>query len=127
MILIDSCMFIDCLRAKRDPILEFSTLAAENDLLTCGIVRCEVLRGMRDPRARDRLAGYFDCFCYSPTMNKVWDMAETLVWDLDRQGQVIPLTDVLIACCALQWDAGVLTRDAHFSKVPGLRLINLNV
>jgi predicted nucleic acid-binding protein len=47
-----------------------------------------------------------------------------LAWELDRQGDVLPLTDLVIASCALRIDAAVLTLDHHFALVPGLRVLN---
>ena len=41
---------------------------------------------------------------------------------LRRAGTPIPINDVWIAAHALETGAALLTRDAHFSKVPGLRI-----
>ena len=56
-----------------------------------------------------------------PTDNRLWEQTEQMLWELDRQGIVLPLTDVVIACCALRIDAVVLTYDKHFSQMPGVR------
>jgi len=42
---------------------------------------------------------------------------------LDRQGIVLPAPDLIIAACALQADAAVLTADAHFRMIPGLDVL----
>jgi predicted nucleic acid-binding protein len=42
--------------------------------------------------------------------------------DLRRRGQPIPDLDVLIAATALRNDLTLITRDAHFRRVPGIRL-----
>jgi predicted nucleic acid-binding protein len=55
-----------------------------------------------------------------PTDNRLWHSAEQTLWELDRQGVILPLTDVLIACCAQRVGATVLTYDHHFSQIPGL-------
>jgi len=36
-------------------------------------------------------------------------------------GVVLPLTDVVIACCARRIGAIVLTFDHHFTDMPGIR------
>ncbi|MDO8452510.1 MAG: type II toxin-antitoxin system VapC family toxin [bacterium] len=41
---------------------------------------------------------------------------------LTKAGTPLPINDVWIASCALETGAVVLTRDAHFSKIPGLRI-----
>jgi predicted nucleic acid-binding protein len=45
-----------------------------------------------------------------------------LAWELDREGEVLPLTDVAIAACAKRVGATVITTDLHFAKVPGLKV-----
>ncbi|NBV23827.1 MAG: PIN domain-containing protein [Proteobacteria bacterium] len=123
MILIDSCIYIEHLRAGRDPAKVFARYAQHHDLATCGVVRSEVLRGMRTPKARAALAAYFDCLLYIPTLNNVWEAAENLLWETDRRGFKIPLTDALIAVCAMKTGGAVLTQDRHFSAIPGLRVL----
>jgi predicted nucleic acid-binding protein len=52
-----------------------------------------------------------------------WPEATDLAWKLDRQGKVIPGTDIVIAACALRTSAAVMTSDAHFQSIDGLRVI----
>lgn len=120
MILVDSSVFISMLRAGQDPALELAPLSRQYDLATCGVVRCEVLRGMRTPKARTALEQYFDCLVYVPTLNSIWEDAEELLWSLDRKGYLIPLPDAVIASCARKAGAAVLTYDKHFRHIPGL-------
>ena len=42
---------------------------------------------------------------------------------LQRVGQVLPINDVWIAAQALELDLPLLSDDAHFRRVPGLRLL----
>ena len=42
---------------------------------------------------------------------------------LQRTGQVLPINDVWIAAQALELDLPLLSDDAHFHRVPGLRFI----
>ena len=58
---------------------------------------------------------------YVPTDNRLWEQAEQTLWELDRRGVVVPLTDVVIACCAQRVGAVVLTYDRHFRQIPGVR------
>lgn len=122
MILIDSCIYIEHLRAGRDPAQVFAPYAQQHDLATCGVIRCEVIRGMRTPKSRAALAAYFDCLLYIPTMNHVWEAAEEVLWQTDRAGFKIPVTDAIIAVCAMKAGGAVLTKDQHFKAIPGLRV-----
>ena len=57
-----------------------------------------------------------------PTDNRLWEEAEQTLWELDRKGMVLPLTDAVIACSAQRVGAVVLTYDHHFSQIPGIRV-----
>lgn len=122
MILVDSSIFIGMLRAGQDPAIGLAPLSRQYDLATCGVVRCEVLRGMKTSKARLALTRYFDCLLYIPSLNPIWEDAEELLWSLDRQGCHIPLPDAVIASCARKAGAALLTYDQHFHQVPALKV-----
>src|SRR5882757_3767266 len=109
--LVDSSFFIDRLRAGSDPLEELADHSDDWELLTCGVVQIEVLRGMKIKSAHQRMAGYMGCMLYVPTVNAVWERAAELSWNLDRRGRVRQVTDLIIAVCALEADAAVLTLD----------------
>ena len=50
----------------------------------------------------------------------------TIKHDLKRVGTPLPLNDVWIAAHALETGAVLATFDAHFQKIPGLRLCDLD-
>jgi len=52
----------------------------------------------------------------------LWSEVAELAWELDRRGEVLPLTDVAIAAWAREAGAAVITTDPHFKKVTGLKV-----
>lgn len=120
--LVDSSIYIRLIRRFGDPSPELNERYRSLDLATCGVVKAEVLRGMKNPRTRDALARFLDVLIFIPTTNRLWDAVTDLAWTLDRQGVVLPLPDLVIGCCAMQLGADVLTLDGHFGKIPELRL-----
>lgn len=122
-VLIDSSWWIAEARARRDPISRLTVAAHNRDLAICGVVRCEVGRGVKQKPALRRLQRFWDVMLHVPTDNALWASAEELLWRLDRAGRQIPLADAVIACCALRINAAVLTLDGHFREVPGLHTI----
>jgi predicted nucleic acid-binding protein len=97
------------------------------DLLICTNVLGELLAGFaagpREARNREELSA----FMRSPRVHSVV-CAETaadnyaLVFTaLRRKGRPIPSNDWWIAASALEYGAGLLTRDAHFAEIDGLR------
>jgi predicted nucleic acid-binding protein len=88
------------------------------------VVRCEVGRGLRQSALRAKFAAFWDVMLNVQTDNRLWAQAEQVAWELDRKGAVLPLTDVVIACCARRVGAVVLTLDKHFHDIPGAVVIN---
>src|SRR5476651_1684075 len=124
LVLPDSNFYINRARAGLDPFVELAARADEWDFATCGMVVIEVCRGRRDPALHQRFRENFAIMPYIATGSTVWERAEQLAWSLDRQGVVLPAPDLLIAACALHANATVLTADAHFSRIPGLRVLD---
>jgi len=120
-ILADSSFYIRLLRQKQDPLRALGLAAETRDLAICGMVRCEVGRALRQAKVRERFRDCWDVMINVPTDNRLWAEAEQTLWGLDRQGVVLPLTDVVIACCAQRIGATVLTYDHHFQQIPGVR------
>ena len=120
-VLVDSSWYIRHLRERRDPLRELKSVAFTRDIATCGIVRCEVARGISDPLRLKKFDARWDVMLYVPTDNSLWAEAQAMLWKLDRQGVNLPLQDVVIACCARRIGAVVLTHDEHFQRIPGIR------
>jgi predicted nucleic acid-binding protein len=123
LVLPDSNFYITRARAGLDPFVELAAHTDEWEFATCGMVVLEVCRGRRDPNLLKRFQERFAIMLYIAAGNSVWERAGQLAWSLDRQGIILPAPDLLIAACALQAKATVLTADAHFQEIPGLRVI----
>jgi predicted nucleic acid-binding protein len=122
VVLVDSSVYIHLLRAGADPVTALAEHFEATELVSCDIVRCEVLRGIIRPKARADLATFFDLLVHVTMDHRAWQETEHLAWQLDRAGRILPLTDVIIAVCALRANAAVLTRDQHFKMIPQLQL-----
>lgn len=122
MVLVDSSIYIHLLRTGADVVAELADRFEATEIVGCDLVRCEVLRGIIRPKAKAYLAEYFDLLVHVTMDYRAWRETEDLAWQLDRAGKVLPLTDVIIAVCALRAGAAVLTRDRHFSMIPQVQL-----
>ncbi len=123
-VLADSSYYIRLLRLGQDPLRSLALAAETRDLVICGVVRCEVGRALRQPSVRKRFQDFWDVMIHVPTDNRLWEDVERTLWSLDRQGVVLSLTDVVIACAALRRNAVVLTFDTDFARIPGVRTVN---
>ncbi len=124
-ILVDSSVYILLMRQRLDPVAVLFEHYDTVNLVTCGMVQLEVLRGMRDPRARSRLEEFMAVMQCVPTDEQLWREATDLAWRIDRAGQTIQVTDAVIAAAALRKGASVLTHDSDFRRVPGLHVLPL--
>jgi predicted nucleic acid-binding protein len=122
-VLVDSNVYIGLLRRRVDPVKCLGQWIGNNDLATCGMVRLEVERGIRLQKVRRLMGGFFDVMRNAPATEKVWSSAADLAWKLDRQGIALPAQDLLIASCALNIGAAVLSDDAHFLQIPELTVL----
>ncbi|MBM3835114.1 MAG: hypothetical protein FJ403_17945 [Verrucomicrobia bacterium] len=120
-VLADSSYYIQLLREGQDPLRVLALTAVTRDLAVCGIICCEVGRGLRERRVLERFQAFWNVMIYVPTDNRLWQDVEKTLWQLHREGIVLPLTDVVIGCCARRIDAVVLAHDGYFSHIPGLR------
>jgi predicted nucleic acid-binding protein len=123
-VLADSSFYIGLLRQQQDPLRALALAAASRDLVICGVIRCEVGRALRPPETLKRFQAFWNVMLNVPTDNRLWEEVERTLWNLDRRGCVLPLTDVVIACCAMRMDAVVLTYDNHFNEIPGVRAVS---
>lgn len=124
LVLPDSSFYIRAMCAGRNPLQELGVRSDDYEFAVCGVVQVEILRGRRDPRVWQRFRDAFAAMLFINTTSGVWQRAADLAWRLDRQGLVIPATDLVIAACALETKAAVLTHDAHFHNVPGLEVVD---
>ncbi len=102
-------------------------IAHADKLYLNSIVMGELLGGFaagtREPKNRAELVRFLE----SPRVDMLPITAQTadsyaLVYaGLRRKGQPIPTNDLWIAASALEHGAALLTRDAHFSQIDGLR------
>jgi predicted nucleic acid-binding protein len=123
VILPDSRVFVEDLRAGRDPFARFAPYPDVCEFATCGIVVTEVCRSVHDPNLLRRVRERFEVMVYVPASRVIWERVTQLAWALDRRGIVLPATDLLIATCALHVRAAVLTPEPHFNQVPGLEVL----
>jgi predicted nucleic acid-binding protein len=120
--LIDSAAYIDLMRAGEDPRQVLAPLLRAGRLYNCGIVRAEVLRGIKIEKAYRQMEQFFDIVPEVPADPRLWRDVSQLGYDLGRKGKWPPVTDLAIAAAALRVRATLISPDAHFEDIPGLNL-----
>ena len=123
-ILLDTNAYTAFMRGEPEVV---EVVARAGKILLTSVVLGELLAGFaagtREPKNRAELARFIE----SPRVEVLPVTAETadsyaLVWlGLRRKGQPIPTNDLWIAASAMEHGAALLTRDAHFAHIEGLR------
>jgi len=121
-LLVDSAVYIGLLRAGVDVRQQLLPALREGELYNCGVVRSEVLRGVKNPHLKAELTAFFDIIPEVPTDAKLWRHVTELGWELGRKGKWPPVTDLAIAACALRIRATLVSPDAHLENIPDLSL-----
>jgi len=120
LVLVDSSYFITLQNQRCNPLAELNERDADYDFAINGIIWGEVIRGRSDPHIRDRYEKGFSLTRMLHLSSAGWQRVGRMAWELDRRGEVIPLTDIIIGVTALEHHACVLTFDRHYQKIPGL-------
>jgi predicted nucleic acid-binding protein len=119
-VLVDSSWYITKMRNGEDPLAILHLHAQSRDLATCGVVKAEVGRGVREPDALAKLQALWSCMLYIDDGFNRWEATLAIARELDRKGIVVPLPGIHIAACAMHAGAVILTYDEHFQMIPGI-------
>lgn len=113
--------------SARDQVVEWLTKNEANlvvDPIVIGELRIGILALPRG-RKRERLEQWFEnvvevleCLAWDASVSRRW---ATLVVDLKRKGETVPLLDGMIAATALQYDLIVATRNTRDFQKTGVK------
>ena len=107
-----------------------STLPTDAQVVTCPIVRGEILFGIsRLPEGRrradleERARFYFEVIPTQPLTPGVAEHYAAIKGRLERSGSLIDENDLWIASTACHLGATLVTRDRDFSRIAGLSVL----
>jgi len=119
LVLIDTSAWIFALRKK--PLLSLKDrvdhLLGMDIVFTFGMIRLEILGGVKTMGEFDRLKNRLEALNEIPADTELWEKAGKLAFDLKRKGLTIPYTDILIASAAIRSKAILLHADSHFDII----------
>jgi len=124
LVLADSSFCIFSGRELGNPFRYFSLHKTNYEFATCGVVTVEVLRGIAVPKLMDFWEQGFSRLTYLPTEQSTWVIARQIAWRLERAGRRLGTSDIVIAACAIESGAMVLTRDKRFAEIGELTVIS---
>lgn len=116
-VLADTSVWVDFLKAGASgPAAELSALLRDREVVLCGQVVAELLAGTQ-PRQRDGLWTLLSGLPWLELRARGWRRVGELASDARRSGYTLPLTDIQIAVLALEHEAELWSRDAHFAQI----------
>ncbi len=124
LVLVDSGFWIRMVKVRRDPFALIIARSDDFDFAINGVIWAEVVRGRTDPHLRARFDEFFGTLRFLDLAQAGWQDATRLAWELDRRGEIVPLTDIIIAATAMIHGAALLTFDRHFQAIPGLVVVD---
>lgn len=119
MIMLDTSIWIRYLRPQGWGSLkaEVQRALAGEHILTCWVVKTELLTGTRDKEGFERLRANLQALEDVPLTEAIWEAAARLGQALRLQGFTIPLSDLLIAQAAIKADLLLWHADEHFEQI----------
>ncbi|MCP4042336.1 MAG: PIN domain-containing protein [Gammaproteobacteria bacterium] len=121
-VIIDTCLWIEFFRSKSELSDRVKALIRDKQVAGTGIILSELLQGARGEKERNIISTIFSSLEYIEMTRELWIKAGTLAGKLRSQGKTIPLSDISIACCAMENDYRVFTIDKHFQDIPEANL-----
>ena len=93
------------------------TFLQQDVVATTWIIRLELLSGTPTEEAYRALDADVAELRQLPLTDPLFQAASALRWRLQRKGIAIPVTDCLIATCAIFYDCALLHDDRHFPLI----------
>ena len=119
-VLVDRSWYFAEAANGRDPLRGLAFIAETRDIATCGLIRTEVGRRVRDSQALERFRAAWEAMVNVPSDADCWEKTLALGRLLDARGLEMSLAELHVATCALSISAVVLTYDPLYDKIPGL-------
>jgi len=125
-LLLDTCAWVEYFKSRSSSLKQtVAALLLTEKVYVCGPVLYELRQGIKSEKEKALLANAFAALVYLEMDEALWFKAGELSALIKKQGQTIPLSDILIASLALKHDLTILTVDKHFEQIPGLKRSSL--
>ncbi len=122
-IIADTRIWIEFFRTKSETSNRMKDFIAHNLVVGSGIILAELLQGCKTNKEREIIIDIFNTLDYIEITKDIWIEAGNLASQLRSQGKTIPLSDMILACCAREYQYPIFTIDKHFQDIPGVKLV----
>lgn len=119
-ILADTSVWIEFFKSKSETGDKLEAFIIENSVFVCGVVMFELLQGVRSEKEKNKIIHVFSALEFIEMSKNLWQKASELSAILRQNGKHLPLSDILIASIAIQYNLKILSLDKHFKEIPGV-------
>ncbi|MFA4909594.1 MAG: PIN domain-containing protein [Desulfobacteria bacterium] len=118
-VIIDTSAWIESFRHGGDSVLGdiVRDLVLKGRVLLPGIIKAELLRGVRNKKEFYRLNELLKGLSYLSVPEEFWEKLAEFSFELFRKGVIVPLIDTYIALLCIENGASILHRDKHFDLI----------
>ncbi len=122
-VIADTCIWVEFFRTKSSISNRLRDLISNNLVACVGIIIAELLQGIKTNREREIITEIFDTIEYLEMTREIWIESGNLARELRSHGKTIPLSDIIIACCAKKHQYQIFTIDKHFKHISNIEVI----
>ncbi len=118
-VIIDTSAWIESFRPQSEKafINLVKDLILKGRILIPGIIKTELLRGIKNKKEYNQLNDLLKGLEYLPVSDDFWGKLSQFSFRLFRKGVTVPLTDTYIALLGIENNASILHRDKHFDLI----------
>lgn len=121
-ILIDTSAWVDFFRGTSKIADAVAKLIEAGRVSICGVITYELIQGAKSAEEAAHLSEVLSALHYIEMTSNLWMKAGNMSAALRAKGLTLPMSDLLIGAIALELSLEVLTLDAHFTSIPGIKL-----
>lgn len=123
-VIADTCIWVEFFRTKSEISSCLRDLISNNHVAGVGIIIAELLQGIKTNKERDIIIDIFNTIEYIEITQDIWIESGILARKLRSLGKTIPLSDIVIACCAKKHKFQIFTIDKHFQAIPDINYLD---
>ncbi len=121
-VIVDTSIWIEFFKQKSLFGDRLETLILENATWVCGTIIFELMQGIKSDTEKFKILETLADMNYIEMSKLLWLKSAELSAFLKKKGVNLPLSDILIAAVALEYDLSIFTLDKHFNQIPGVRI-----
>ncbi len=123
-VIADTCVWIEFFRTKSEMSNRMRDLIASSSVAGTGSIIAELLQGIKSNKEREIIIDIFNTIEYLEITKDIWTESGILSRKLRSLGKTIPLSDIVIACCAKKHQYQIFTIDKHFQAITDIKIIS---